>query len=261
MPRISWAELPAPARAAVEQHTGPALHVGDVEGGLNCAMAARIRTPHGDVFIKAVPVGSKGARQQAHEAVVASWLPPVAPAVIAHTQAAGWDLIATTWINGRHPDLSPGSADLAPIADALAAATEQYPPADARLPALVDQWAGHATPDEAQLLAGDHLVHADLHDENILVGDRAWFVDWALSARGPAWIDVADMALRLVEDGHTADDALAWAARIPAWRDAAPAAVAAWVDVSCRHWEALMGPRDARHGVARWRSLRPSLVA
>lgn len=259
-PRTPWAELPAPARAAVQQHTGPALDVTDIAGGLNCATAARLRTDNGAVFVKASPTGSQGARQQAHEASTGPWLPPTAPTVIAYVHAAGWSLIATAWIDGRHADLTPGSTDLAPIRDALTTA-RQPPPADAPLPALADVWGGHATPEEARHLTGEHLVHADLHDENILIADgRAWFIDWALSARGPAWVDTADMALRLVEDGHTAPDALAWAARIPAWRDADPEAVAAWVDVSCRHWEALNGARDARHGIARWQSLRPSTV-
>lgn len=258
MPRTPWADLPSPARRAIEQHTGPVLRATDLDGGLNCAAAARLRTPNGDLFAKAAADGTDGARHQAREAAIAPWLPAVAPAVAGHAQAAGWHLIATTWIPARHADLTPGSRDLTAVAETLTKASRCTPPTDAPIPPLVSVWDGHATPAEADFLTGDCLVHADLHAENILINDRAWLIDWAMCARGPAWVDTAEAAVRLMENGHTAADALAWAARIPAWRDAPSAAVAAWVDVSCRSWEALMGPDDARPGIGRLHALRPA---
>lgn len=260
MTRTAWSRLPDAARAALARRVGEVHHVADIDGGLNCSAAARVRTESGDLFVKAAETGTDGAQHQAREASIAPWLPPPAPRVVAHLHAAGWHLIATTWIDARHADLAPGSPDLDAVADTLTDASQCTPPGDAPLPPLIDQWDGHATPAEAHLLTGHHLVHADIHPENLLVNGRAWLVDWAMSARGPAWIDTADTAVRLLDAGHTAADALAWAEQIPAWRDAPPAAVAAWADVSCRHWEACLGPRDARTGVARWRALRPASV-
>jgi Ser/Thr protein kinase RdoA (MazF antagonist) len=101
----------------------------------------------------------------------------------------------------------------------------------------------HLETAEADLLGGDTLVHRDTNPFNLLVGsDRAWMVDWAVAAQGPAWVDVANTAVRLMEADTPAERALEWAAGFPSWREADMEAVGAFVRATCRQWETMAGP-------------------
>ncbi|MFD7015814.1 phosphotransferase [Streptomyces sp. NPDC059928] len=109
---------------------------------------------------------------------------------------------------------------------------------------------------EVPLLAGGTVLHTDTNPHNLLVGDgRAWMVDWAMWAQGPAWVDVACTAVRLMEADTPAAEALEWAAQFRSWRSADPAAVAAFVSASCRQWEAMVGPVDCRPSNRRFEAL------
>ncbi len=60
-----------------------------------------------------------------------------------------------------------------------------------------------------------------MHQLNTLVDHgSARLLDWAWSSRGPAWVDPAFFAVRLVGAGHTPGEAEDWVRRIPAWREA-----------------------------------------
>ena len=245
MPRIGWTELPSAVHRAVEAHAGPVVGVEPVADGITCRMAAVLTTASGRVFVKGVPGDDdRGVAAQAVEAAINPALSSVAPRLVAQVLAGGWDLLVFEHAPGRHADLSPGSPDLPGVADALDIASET--PAPGWLPPLADRYAPFLDAGQAALLDGGTLLHTDTNPHNLLAaGGVVTLVDWAMAARGPAWVDVAFTAVRLMEDGHTAADALRWAAGCPAWQEADPTAVEALVAGVCREWEARVGTRSA----------------
>lgn len=62
-----------------------------------------------------------------------------------------------------------------------------------------------------ELCAGDTLVHLDLRDDNVIIGDdgRVWICDWNWPAAGAAWVDLVCLLISAYGDGHDADDLLA----------------------------------------------------
>lgn len=243
-PRTTWQGLPAAVRGAVEELVDTVVTVEPIVNGLNSPFAARLDTAHGPVFAKGAPDGHPAVAQQQVEALTTTWQPSSAPRLIAHVQQGGWDVLLVEWVDGRHADLAPGSRDLDPIATALQRPGLRPPP-DVVGP-FAARWGSYLTPGEAELLAGATLVHTDLHHENILISPKgAHFIDWSMPAIGPAWADVAYMAVRLMEWNHPRDAAVAWAEQIPAWRAADPAAVEVFVRAECARWMDLHGPEGA----------------
>lgn len=237
---VAWRGLPGEVRRAVEGAAGPVRSAAPVEFGLTCSFAARLETRGGPVFVKGSP-DVEGRAGQEWEVLVAPRTTGVAPALRWRVEAAGWQMLGFDWVDGRHADLSPGSADLPLVAQALAEAAKVRAPRS--VPRLVDRLAAFLSPVEAGLLAGGTLLHTDTNPHNLLSdGRRAWLVDWAMPAAGPAWVDAAYTAVRLMEDGTTAGGALEWLAGVPAWAAADPRAVEAFVAGVCRQWQAQAGP-------------------
>ena len=255
MERTEWADLPRGVRRAVEAPTGPVLGAVPVADGITCRTAAVLDTDAGRVFVKGVPDhDERGVAAQAVEVAVNRSVLAVGPRLIAQVRAGGWDLLLFEHVPGRHVDLSPGSRDLPGIADTLHLASELT--ASPWLPPLADRYAPHLDADQIALLDGRTLLHTDTNPHNLIADSgRVAVVDWAMAARGPAWVDVAFTAVRLMEDGHTAADALRWASRCPAWRAADPAAVGALVTGVCREWEARIGTTAARASNGRYGAL------
>lgn len=241
----------------VVEHVGPVRGVRPVVDGLTCRTAAVLSTASGRVFVKGAPVGDARARAgQAMEAVVNRAVGAAGPRLLWQVVAGGWDLLGFECVEGRHADLAAGSADLALVADVLRAAQGVRAPEGAGVPPLAGRFADVLPADELELLRGDALLHTDTNPHNLLVGnDRAWIVDWAMPAAGPAWVDVAYTAVRLMEADSPPREALAWAAQFPSWTTADPRAVQAFVTGTCRAWERQVGPRDARHSNARFTAL------
>ncbi|MFC7219306.1 phosphotransferase [Streptomyces polyrhachis] len=257
MERIAWHELPPAARVAVQEHVGSVLTATGIADGLTCQLAARLDAPGGPVFVKGVRVDdAHGSHAQRYEAAVAPLVVAVGARLRAVVTAAGWELLVFDWIDGRHADLSPGSPDLTAVADVLAAAQAIRAPDGLPVPQLADRLAPYLGAGGRELLRGEALLHTDTNPHNLLVGSgRAWMIDWAMVAAGPAWVDVAYTAVRLMEDGCSVVAALDWAGQFPAWRVADPAAVEALVGATCRRWESLVGADLARSSNARFEAL------
>jgi hypothetical protein len=249
---IAWADLPAAVRAAVTTRIGPVAAARDVPHGYNCRHASILHTGSGPVFVKAA-TGPECTAAHDREQTTAPYVAPVAPALLWRTHADGWDIVAFEAVpDARHADLTPGSPDLPLLAAALRASTAI--PAPAGLPQYTSRFPD-ADPADATLLHGDTLVHGDINPHNVVISGRAWLVDWATPTRGPAWADVAEAAIRLMEDGHSAEQAHAWAAAVPAWRTAGPSAIKAWAEARCRAWTARIGERGAASSNARHQAL------
>lgn len=152
--RSDWAGLPAGARDAVLERTGPVSVVEDVPHGITCSFATVLSSANGRVFVKGVPVGDdRGRAGQGWEVAVNGAVTAVSPHLLWHLEVGGWDLLGFEWVPGRHADLSPGSLDLPLVAAALDAAQGVVAPAG--VPQFVDRdLAGFVTGGGAGAAAG-----------------------------------------------------------------------------------------------------------
>jgi Ser/Thr protein kinase RdoA (MazF antagonist) len=182
-----------------------------------------------------------------NEASVAPYLPPVAPRLLWQVEEDDWLFLGFEHVAGRHADLSPGSVDLPLITYAVTEINAALTPCPAvAVRTLAEQWQRlqpwqqlrHEPPDAlnpwtranldrftdigawaTELVAGDSLIHTDLHGQNILISDdRAHVIDWAWARQGAPWVDAAFMVIRLIAVGSTPENAEQWASSIPAWR-------------------------------------------
>ncbi|MBB4963076.1 hypothetical protein [Saccharothrix violaceirubra] len=168
----------------------------------------------------------------------------ISPAVTFHADIGDWFVVGFEHFDGRPADLAPGSPDLPAVADVvnrigeveaggLRSLADRWSDTDwwSRLsgtrPEVVDGWdVDAATRLSARipgLVAGDSLVHTDLHGNQVLLGDdgAVRVVDWGLPASGARWVDPTMIVLRLIEAGHDAADAERWArSALPSFAEA-----------------------------------------
>ncbi|MGH3567584.1 MAG: hypothetical protein ACRDRH_16425 [Pseudonocardia sp.] len=232
MPRITWDELPAAARAAVVEHTGPVHAATSALNGVNSGIAARLQTGTGDVFIKGVPADHPQIRTQQREADINLHLPATCPRLLWRVRVSGWDLLGFELLAGRTADFAPGSADLPKVVAALHTLTHTPCP-DLPLKRVDQRWAAYAHSDALPLLDGDHLLHTDMAPRNILIADHAHLIDWA-------WPTEARPGLtrRSGSSGSSTPATPLPRPRtgLPAWRTAPPAAVAAFAHANVAMW-------------------------
>ena len=247
MLRSRWDDLPPAARAAVEDRTGPILRTRTASAGANSAVATTLYTADSTVFVKGVPTDHPQIRTQQREADVNPHLPASSPRLLWRVRDAGWDLLGYEHVAGRHADYEPGSEDLPLVADALAE-LQRTPCPDVPLKLAEQRWSEYAGPRGVDQLAGTTLLHTDLAWHNVLITNRAHVIDWAWPTRGAAWIDPAVLVLRLIEAGHTAQAADAWAHRLPSWSTAPSEAVAAFSEANANAWDEI-----ARNDPQKWK--------
>lgn len=238
MDRIEWHDLPAVTRAAVERRTGPVEAAETALHGVMSRLACTLHTPTGPAFVKGTRHGDSQAWVYRHEANVTRTA-PCAPSVLWEVDAGGWLLYGYEHIAGRHPDLRPGSADLAPLVRTLTVLSEApWPEALSKKP-LHTRWVEFLPEDVPSGLKGRALAHTDMSPHNMLVtpaGDLL-LLDWALSCPAPAWADTALTIPRLISASHTPEQAETIARQVPAYRTAAPAAVTAFSRTLYAAWE------------------------
>ncbi|MFB8237427.1 phosphotransferase [Kitasatospora purpeofusca] len=277
----TWKQLPRAVRISIEARTGTVTAALPPTAGTVSDFAATLETTGGPVFCKAVREDNPKAWMHRLEAVVNSVLPPdIAPRLLWKVEADGWLALGFEHVPGRHADLSPGSADLPLIASTLETLAGTLTPAPPlRAFSLADRWSGqdfwhnlgsrhrdrldpwtvarlntlvlaeHEAPD---LIDGKTLVHTDLTSPNLLVnGEAVRVVDWAFPAPGAAWADTAYMIVRLIEAGHTPEQAERWADSVSLWQTAPARSVTAFgsiltglwtlraAETPRRHWDAL----------------------
>ncbi|CUU60980.1 hypothetical protein Ga0074812_1525 [Parafrankia irregularis] len=235
--RMNWDDLPVTVRRAVEARTGPVTAASTASGGFNSAVAATLRTQSGPVFCKGLPLDHRQIVTQQREREINLHVADLSPQLLWHVQVDGWDLSGFEYIDGRHADYRPGSDDLPLIVDCLRRLQQVTCPdlslkqAEQRLSAYITE------PAEAEMFAGDALLHTDWNSGNLLIKDRAYLVDWAWATRGAAWLDPAGWLVWLMaEGGHTAAQAERWADQIPSWQVAPADAVAAYAKANARLW-------------------------
>ncbi|MFI0937435.1 aminoglycoside phosphotransferase [Streptomyces sp. NPDC021020] len=250
MSRIPFAQLPAVVRRAVADKTGAVRQAATSPGGMNSGVASVLDTDGGPVFVKGIPTAHPQVGAQRREAAVAPHLPSSCPRLYWHLEVGGWSLLGYEVVNGRHADYTPGSPDLPLVEAALADLQGISAPADVEIKRAVDRWAEYAPPGTLHHFDGDTLLHTDFAPDNVLIADgRARLIDWAWPTRGAAWIDPGALALRLMEARHTVEAAVAFAYRFPSWRDATPAALAAFGAATASLWREI-----AEQDGAEWKS-------
>ncbi len=250
MPRIHWHDLPAATRAAVAVHTGVVHTARSARTGINSGIAATIDTDRGRFFVKGVPAAHPQALTQQREADINPHLPPGCPRLLWRARTAEWDLLGFELITGRTADFAPGSPDLPRVVAALDQLA-RTPCPDLPLKRVAQRWAPYAATGAVGLLDGDQLLHTDMAPHNVLIGTdsdpSAHLIDWAWPSRGPAWVDAAVWVLRLLEAGHTPEQADRWARQLAPWRAAPTAGVRAFADANAALW-AELGTQDPERG-------------
>lgn len=234
-----WEDLPPALRRYLTGRlaaVGPAV---PVDGGFTPGVRVRMRVADSrDVFVKAIPATDPLAAMYREEGEINRDLPPdIGPRLLAVLDRDGWVVLAFEYVEGRHPDFSPGATDLAAVIDAVAAlptvlSPSPYPPAPEFVShPVVEQAASHH-----EVMRGDTLLHCDIRTDNVLIGDGVLFVDWALAHRGAAWLDVALMVPQLIMAGHSPAAAEEWATKVPAYATAPEAAVTAFASSLTGYW-------------------------
>ncbi|GLZ04319.1 hypothetical protein Acsp03_17850 [Actinomadura sp. NBRC 104412] len=276
MPALAWEDLHADIQHGIQEHAGQVVKAEPLTQGLMPGIAARLHTTNGDAFVKAVPVGSPAAGLYRRELEANGALPADAPAPRLRwgAETAGWVVMLFDYLPGRDADLSPGSPNLpavlttlgrlgdtltpspwpdAPtVADNVAALQEKahrllsHP--SATVPAR-ERYARALESFDLALLAGNAMLHYDLHPGNLRMSGRCVHVlDWSFACQGAAWVDAAMLAPRLIEAGHTPQQAEDLISQLPAWEHAPEAAVtglaALWT--MFREYKSLYGPENVR---------------
>ncbi|MEU5430925.1 aminoglycoside phosphotransferase [Streptomyces olivoreticuli] len=238
--RLSFAQLPEEARAALEDRVGGGCPSVDMSTGESSGIAALLFLPDGRrVFVKGLPDGHERAGELEREAMVSTFLPDFAPKLLWSLSAGGWRLLgfegvtATPWA-----DFTADAGHLEPVAARLRELSTRPAP-DIGLMTAWDRWGPYCDPGDEPLLCGHQLLHTDPVATNFLIaGNRAWLVDWAWAARGPGWIDAALWGFRLVLDGkQTPERAQEWALTIPAFAQAPRQGVRVLTEAEARSWE------------------------
>ncbi|WP_410589149.1 phosphotransferase family protein [Amycolatopsis sp. lyj-23] len=253
-----WSGLPAAVRDAVHDRLGPISEAVPVAAMQSASVALTLRRPgRPSVFLKGVEGVSTAMRWLRNEAEVAPLLGGLAPEVLFHQDVGEWLVVGFAHVDGRPAALEPGSPDLPAVATAvnrigaieaphlrslaerwktrwwprLATDRPELSGADVRRLAA---WEGKAP----ELLAGDCLLHTDLHAGQFLLGaaGSTHVVDWGWPASGAPWIDPAFLVIRLVAAGHRPADAEAWARAHTRWASAPPGSVTAFAAAVAGLW-------------------------
>ncbi|MBK6015167.1 phosphotransferase [Streptomyces sp. MBT53] len=251
MDRIEWHDLPAPTRAAVERHTGPVEQAETAPHGVMSRLACTIRTRAGRAFVKGTAHDDPQAWVYRHEAQVTGNAPR-APRVLWEIDAGGWVLYGYEYVEGRYPDLTPGSDDLAPLVRTLIVVSKTPWPETLHKKPLHTRWAEFLPKDIPTGLQGRGLAHTDMSPHNMLLSDAGELVllDWALACPAPAWADTALTIPRLISAGHKPEYAETIARQVPAYFEAEPATVTTFARTVYIAWENWERTRPMPHRAA-----------
>lgn len=216
---VGWSELPEAVRTLVQSREGEVLSFRTVAEGVTCRTALILSTATETLFLKGAPVADRSSVEaQRTEADVNEAVLEIGPAMRWEAVAGGWHLIAFDYVDGRHADLAPGSPDVGIVADVLRRARSCRVPSGRGVPLLAERYRRVLRVGDAEALAGSSLLHTDTNPHNLLIASRrGCLVDWAMPAVGPAWVDAAQTAVRLMGYGWALREAREWLGGFAEW--------------------------------------------
>jgi hypothetical protein len=252
--RLEWQFLPKEVRALVEDELGsPVVAAESRSSGFTPGFASVLTGESGaQVFVKAANKIAQAAIAQAYDVeirkvtVLGDVVP--APRLEWFSREQSWVLLGYESVPSRQPRRPWTAADLTralELADEIAIPADRLPaelalaPLVEDLPELVTGWeevdADWPHRDESAALAAslaslpaDHLVHADLRDDNILLAadGRTLACDWNWPALGSPWQDSLDLLISAHGDGVDTEAVLRSRERLA---DVDPDHVDAWL--------------------------------
>jgi aminoglycoside phosphotransferase (APT) family kinase protein len=256
--RPGWGGVPFVVQIELEQRLGATVVESQSQtSGFATGLASRLQlTDGGRVFVKGVPNTHPLIRNYHAEAHVAAALPDGTPTpLLLGTIDDEWFLLVFEDVEGRHPDLQPGSRDVAALMASLeqlrslltpcplpglASAEAVFGPRltgwthlSRRTPHDLDPWARRNIEKLAALetawlpwAGGDTMLHMDLRPDNVICRHSdgvAVVVDWAHAVRGASWLELANLVSHLIVAGHPPAEAERIVLRsdpvskVPAW--------------------------------------------
>jgi hypothetical protein len=271
--RPGWGGVPFVVQIVLEQRLGTQVANSTSQtSGYADGLASRLDlTDGGRVFVKGVPAGHPLLATYQAEAHAAAALPEGIPApLLLGTVDDEWFLLVFEDIDGRHPDLRPGSTDVPallysidtmrtlltpcplpglPSAEAaLGPRLSGWRHLNARPPHDLDPWVRRNLDNLVAMESawrpwsgGDTMLHMDLRPDKVLIrreDGRAMVVDWAHSVRGAPWLELANLVPHLIAAGHPPVDAERAVLHGPAMFDVPAWALTGYAVAVAGHWEA-----------------------
>ncbi len=248
--RLEWQHLPPHIRTLVEQRCGsPVVEAASQGGGFTPGFASVLTCADGTRhFVKAASTKAQRvfAASYREEARKLAALPDGVPAArLLWSHDEDWVVLGLEYVAGRAPRRPWRPAELARVLDAVEEMTRALTPAPhgLELDSFADDYGGFVSfwdhvratsPDlphleEAAALAagfadvsaGTSVVHTDLRDDNLILGEdgRIWMCDWNWPVTGADWLDTVFLLLQPRGDGVDVETLLA---ERPLTRDVPP---------------------------------------
>lgn len=234
--RLDWHFLPRHVRAEVEHRLGsPVIDAESQGAGFTPGFASVLTGANGaKVFVKAASWAAQRtfATSYRDEALTLAALPRDVPAPrLLWVIDEDWFVVGLEYVEAVLPTRPWTGAQLDRCLDALdrTAHVLTPPPSEMSLALAVDElaefpscWGAVArslpglahSGDAAELarrlgeaVAGDSVVHADVRDDNLLLGGdgRVWICDWNWPYRGAPWLDSVVLLIQASGDGLDAE--------------------------------------------------------
>ncbi|WP_020574584.1 phosphotransferase family protein [Actinopolymorpha alba] len=236
--RPLWPDLPEAIQTRIEERLGgKVVAVASQGSGFTPGFASRLVYGRGQrAFVKAASETASPSVADSYR-VEARTVPSLpagvpAPALRWTLEEDGWVVLCFDDVPGRPPMRPWQPRELTDVLTALTDMAQALTPAPAGLvvPEIRD-WMGEdfgywdqlrselPDPDRqvAELAAlesgaldglrGDAVVHCDLRDDNLIIGDdgRVWVCDWNWPSRGAPWFDLLTLLISARGDGYDAD--------------------------------------------------------
>ncbi len=240
--RLEWRFLPPDVRALVEERCGsPVVEAVSQGGGFTPGFASALTCEDGSRhFVKAASAQAQRPFAEAYreEARKLQALPAGLPAArLLWSEEGEWVVLGLEYVEGRPPRRPWRRSELDRCLDALEDLADRLTPAPAELalgtfaddfadfaaawdvvlpdapslpggsPARLEEAAGLAR-GFADVTSGETLVHTDVRDDNLVLGDRVVICDWNWPVRGAAWLDTVFLLLGPRGDGLDVEQVL-----------------------------------------------------